>query len=145
MRVGSVVVRQNASGAQGDRSNRQDSFKGAVLEVEYLASADRSDCSFLVNDIVDIYSQPDGPTAIQVSGYKPVSTITPTKGLGGQSSLHWQSRTREHTNEHRAQQFVALFQAVVRPTSEQGASGGGGGGVPVHMTGAAPAPGPARP
>lgn len=62
--------------------------------------------------------------AIQVSGFKPVTTVTPTKGLGGATSLHWQSRTREYANEHRAQQFVALFQAVVRPTGD--AAGGAG-------------------
>lgn len=109
-------------------------LQGAVLEVEYLASVDRNDCTLLVNEIVDVYSQPDGPTAVLVSGFRPMLNVTPTRGLGHPTSLHWQSRTKEYTNEHRTQQFVALFHAVMRGTSDPS----WGGGPPAKLQQAAP-------
>lgn len=49
-------------------------LQGAVLEVEYLPSSDRNDSAQLVNEFVDVYSQPDGPTAVQVSFEMTVNT-----------------------------------------------------------------------
>ena len=44
--------------------------QGAVLEVEYLASVDRSDCLALANELVDIYCQARRPPpSLPSAGY----------------------------------------------------------------------------
>ncbi|EKX47523.1 hypothetical protein GUITHDRAFT_106510 [Guillardia theta CCMP2712] len=118
MRVGSVVIRSQAQNRPEERAGRSDAFKGAVLEVEYVPSADRGDCSQLINEFV--YCQPDGPTAVAVTGFRPVTNVIATKGIGGMASLHWQTRTKEYTNEHRAQQYVQLYHAVNRSSGDGG-------------------------
>eukprot|EP00288_Rhodomonas_lens_P011452 CAMPEP_0177745420 /NCGR_PEP_ID=MMETSP0484_2-20121128/30303_1 /TAXON_ID=354590 /ORGANISM="Rhodomonas lens, Strain RHODO" /LENGTH=243 /DNA_ID=CAMNT_0019260055 /DNA_START=29 /DNA_END=757 /DNA_ORIENTATION=+ len=120
IRVGSVLIRQLSQQRNEERPGRQDQFKGAVLEVEYLPSLDRSDSGQLVNEFVEIYCQVDGPTAVAVSSFRPSSTVIPTRSLGNPQSLHWPQRTREYTNEHRAQQYVALFQQVTRSAEHAG-------------------------
>ena len=42
-------------------------FKGAVLEVEYLPSADKNDSMQLISEFIEVYCYPDGPTAVPVS------------------------------------------------------------------------------
>eukprot|EP00286_Rhodomonas_abbreviata_P019190 CAMPEP_0181292204 /NCGR_PEP_ID=MMETSP1101-20121128/2379_1 /TAXON_ID=46948 /ORGANISM="Rhodomonas abbreviata, Strain Caron Lab Isolate" /LENGTH=276 /DNA_ID=CAMNT_0023396653 /DNA_START=363 /DNA_END=1189 /DNA_ORIENTATION=+ len=122
IRVGSVLIRQlTQHKTEENRPQRADQFKGAVLEVEYLPSLDRSDSSQLIAEFVEIYCQVDGPTAVPVSGFRPISAVMPTRSVGNPQSLHWPQRTREYTNEHRAQQYVALFQQVTR-SSEHSSS-----------------------
>eukprot|EP00960_Hanusia_phi_P009020 260188-Hanusia_phi.AAC.1 len=61
MRVGSVVIRNQQQSRPDERAGRSDAFKvmftkrgeGAVLEVEYVPSADRGDCSQLINEFVE--------------------------------------------------------------------------------------------
>ena len=127
VRVGSIVVRnQPAAGQQGGdgRGGRSESFKGAVLEIEYLPSVDKQDSMQLISEFIEVYCSPDGPTAVAVPSFRPVTNIVPTKGNGSANSLHWPSRSKEYTNEHRAQQYVALFHQVVKPPSSSAGSTG---------------------
>ena len=133
VRVGSIVVRNlPTSGQQAadQRAGRSEQFKGAVLEVEYLPSVDRQDSLQLISEFIDVYCNPDGPTAVAVPNYRPVPNIVPTRGNGSANSLHWQSRSKEYTNEHRAQQYVALFLAVFKSSG----SASGAGGASQHQS-----------
>ena len=127
VRVGSMVVRHQGSGNQqaaaDARYGRSESFKGAVLEVEYLPSCDKQDCNSLIAEFIDVYCNPDGPTAVPVPHFQPTTSVVSTKGNGPPSGLHWQSRSKEYTAEHRAQQYVALFLAVNKPSGVAGGSG----------------------
>ena len=127
VRVGSMVVRHQGSGNQqaaaDARYGRSESFKGAVLEVEYLPSCDKQDCNSLIAEFIDVYCNPDGPTAVPVPHFQPTTSVVSTKGNGPPSGLHWQSRSKEYIAEHRAQQYVALFLAVNKPSGVAGGSG----------------------
>ena len=126
VRVGSIVVRNQPKSGQhaaDQRAGRSEEFKGAVLEVEYLPSVDRQDSLQLISEFIEVYCNPDGPTAVAVPNFRPVNNIVPTRGNGSANSLHWQSRTKEYTNEHRAQQYVALSLAVFK-SSGSSSSGG---------------------
>ena len=138
VRVGSIVVKNPTSGQADQRpGGRSESFKGAVLEVEYLPSADKQDCMQLITEFIEVYCNPDGPTAVPVPHFRPVTNVIATKGNGAHNSLHWQARSKEYTHEHRAQQYVALFLAVIKSSGGTGGSSGAAAGTGTSTSAAA--------
>ena len=108
--------------------------------MEYLPSSDKQDCAQLIHEFVDVYCNPDGPTAVPVPHGRPVSNVIGTKGNGKTHSLHWPTRSKEYTNEHCAQQYVGLFLTVIKSSGGSGGVWGGGTQQSSSATGSSAVP-----